>query len=161
MIHIFFDMQGVQIDRMGSNAADDEVRSSPSFMQDIGSEEFIAFQRQQKCLHDLTERALQRNQPLIISNLMHEKEAALVMAEDLSGTLKLEQICLQSLRMRSCSGGSSIEISVDPIYSTEDKEFCQSQKNTNISPPVPSAVILDLDLCEVVSYLKQTAIKLK
>eukprot|EP00268_Persea_americana_P005331 TRINITY_DN11783_c0_g2_i3.p1 TRINITY_DN11783_c0_g2~~TRINITY_DN11783_c0_g2_i3.p1 ORF type:complete len:663 (-),score=169.72 TRINITY_DN11783_c0_g2_i3:137-2125(-) len=145
--------EGVQIDTIVSNAADDEVRSSPSCMQDIESGEFIAFHRLQKHLNDFTELALRRNQPLIISNLMHEKDA-LVMAEDLSGSLKLEQTCLQALRMRSCFGGSSIEIPADPISSTADKEFCQSHNRTNISSPVPSAVIMDFDLREVVSAVQ-------
>lgn len=142
-------MQGVQIDRMASDAADDEVISSPSCMQEVEGEEFRVLLRQQKYLHDLTEHALRRNQPLIISNLMHEK-AALIMGEDLSGAPKLEQICLQALSMRSCPGGTSIEVG-DPVSSTEDKEFCYSQDRTNTPPAVPAAAILDLDMREVVS----------
>ncbi|RWR83891.1 Chromatin assembly factor 1 subunit A [Cinnamomum micranthum f. kanehirae] len=147
--------EGVQIDCMASDAADDEVRSSPSCMQEVENEEFRVLLRQQKYLHDLTEHALRRNQPLIISNLTHEK-AALIMSEDLNGNLKLEQICLQALSMRLCPGGTSIELSADPVSSTEDKEFCQSQERTksNTPPAVPAAAIPDLDMHEVVCSIQ-------
>lgn len=141
--------EGVQVDGMESDVADDEVRSSPSCVQDVESEELRVLLRQQKHLQDLTEHALRRNQPLIISNLMHEKDV-LMMADGLSGIPKAEQTCLQALSMRPCPGGIFIDISAYPFSLPEDGEFCESQSKDSTSHGLPVVAMLDLDLRETV-----------
>ncbi|XP_058094285.1 chromatin assembly factor 1 subunit FAS1 [Magnolia sinica] len=145
--------EGVQVDSMDSDIADDDT-SMPSCKQDVESDEFRALFRHQKYLYNLTENALRRNQPLIISNLMHEK-TSLMITEDLSGSSKIEQICLQALSMRSCPGGTSIiDLSTDAIVSSEDKEVCQSQSKSDAKPAVAGVAILDSDLPEIVSCIQ-------
>jgi chromatin assembly factor 1 subunit A len=140
-------MQGVQVDRMETDVAIEEPRSSPSCKQDSKSEEFCALLRQQKYLNNLTEQALRRNQPLIILNLMHEK-AALLMAEDLSGTPKLEQTCLQALSI--CVFPDSVEISIEN-KEDGDQEACRSSGKGSTTPISTVNAIQDPDLPSVVS----------
>eukprot|EP00262_Sarcandra_glabra_P021561 TRINITY_DN9195_c0_g2_i1.p1 TRINITY_DN9195_c0_g2~~TRINITY_DN9195_c0_g2_i1.p1 ORF type:complete len:274 (-),score=51.87 TRINITY_DN9195_c0_g2_i1:261-1004(-) len=139
---------------MASNAEDDDdARSSPCCKQEGENEEFRALLRQQKYLHDWTERALHKNQPLIISNLMHEK-ATLMMAENLSGIPKLEQICLQALSMRPCHGGASVGMSTDHNTSDDDQVIHQSQSKSNTTPVVAAAIIPDSYLLEIVQAIR-------
>ena len=85
-------MQGIEVDKLATDPTVEEAKSSPGCGAESESEEFCVLLWQQKYLHNLTERALRKNQPLIILNLMHEK-VPLLMAEDLNGTPKLEQMC--------------------------------------------------------------------
>ena len=112
-------MQGVEVDRMESNHSVEEAPRSPSLKPELESEEFRVLLRQQRQLKILTEQALRKNQPLIISNLMHEK-APLLLAEDLTGNSKLEQTCLRALSMFAFPCDPSIEISVDTNVLEED-----------------------------------------
>ncbi|XP_077225443.1 chromatin assembly factor-1 (FASCIATA1) (FAS1) [Tasmannia lanceolata] len=145
--------EGVQIDSMEDDATNDKVRSSPTCVIEGESEEFRAMLRQQKYLYNLTENALRKNHPLIISNLLHEK-GALMMTENLSGISKLEQICLQALSMRYWPGGTSIEISTGPTLLTENQEVCPSHNKGNTTSTVPAAVILDSDLPKIVESIQ-------
>ena len=85
-------LQGIQIESLLDDK-DEEASSSPT-SQCAEVEEFRSLLRQQRVLNILTEQALRKSQPLIISNLNHEK-AELLTAEDLKGTTKIEQLCLQ------------------------------------------------------------------
>ncbi|XP_043705397.1 chromatin assembly factor 1 subunit FAS1-like [Telopea speciosissima] len=120
--------EGVQLDRMEFDMVDDEAISSPSCKQDSESEEVRAFLRLKQYLHNLTENALRKNKPLIISNLMHEKSTLLV-TEGIYDSSKLEVICLHALRMEAFPGGPPIEISKDKLGIDDDVSATQS-KNT-------------------------------
>ncbi|KAK7374402.1 hypothetical protein VNO80_07832 [Phaseolus coccineus] len=91
--------------------------SSSSHKNNVESEEFRALLRQQKYLNSLTEHALRKNQPLIISNLFHDKE--FLSNHNISGISKLEQTCLQALSMYVIPGSSHVEI---PIAKMQDEE---------------------------------------
>lgn len=136
------------MDRMETEISCEETKS-PSCKKDSESEKFSTLFRQQKYLGNLTERALQKNQPLIISNLMHEK-ASLLIAQDLSGTLKMEQMCLQALSMHVFPGDSLVEISVDGMQE-EDPEVYMSTGKCSIKPSSAVAVIPESDLPAIVS----------
>ncbi|XP_042520230.1 chromatin assembly factor 1 subunit FAS1 [Macadamia integrifolia] len=128
--------EGVQVDRMESDI--EEARSSPSYKQDSESEEVRTFLRLHKYLHNLTESALRKNQPLIISNLMHEKSTLLV-TEDIDGP-KLEVMCLQALRMQAFPEASPMEISknkldvVDCISQTQGKDGTAPRRDVTVIP---------------------------
>lgn len=124
-----------------------EVKSSPG----LESEEFCALLQQQKYLNNLTEHALKKNQPLIISNLMHEK-SSLLTAEDLTGTPRLEQMCLQALSMRLFPGGSPVEISLDNVED-DYQEACPSSGKGKTTLNSTAITISDSDLRTVVSFI--------
>lgn len=142
--------EGVQVDSMETDS-DDDIRNSPTPKQDPDGEEFRALFQLQKRIHNITELALQKNQPLIISNLMHEK-VALLSAEDLSGTSKLEQMFLQALSLRPFPGGSPIEIS-DHNTPDEDQDVQESQNNG--TPVLQERTdVLDKELSKIASCIK-------
>lgn len=132
---------------------EDEAKSLPSVKSDVESEDFRTFLQQQKILHNLTEKALRKSQPLVISNLMHEK-AELMMAEDLTGASKLEQLCLQALCMQAFPGGSMVDLSANHSPSDEDLVLCQPGRNIT-TPPATAVVISGSDLPEFVSAPKR------
>ncbi|KAK7856771.1 chromatin assembly factor 1 subunit fas1 [Quercus suber] len=146
------DNEGVQVDRMETDVVVEEARSSPSCKEDSKSGEFCTLLRQQKYLNNLTEQALRRNQPLIVLNLMHEK-AALLMAEDLIGTPKLEQMCLQALSM--CIFPDSVEISIENMED-EDQEACLSSGKSSTTLVSTVNNIPDTDLPTVVSAIQSS-----
>jgi chromatin assembly factor 1 subunit A len=124
---------------------DDEASSlPPSQCPEI--EEFRTLLRQQKVLNNLTEQALRKSQPLVISNLAHEK-AELLTAQDLMGTSKVEQLCLQVLSMRICPGGGVVDV---PVIDSSAIAEETNQSNVKSSPSAASS-ILDTDLPEIVS----------
>lgn len=132
---------------------EDEAKSSSCLKLEIESEEFRASLRHQKYLHTVTEQALQKNQPFVISNLMHEK-AELISAVGLVGTPKFEQICLHALCMQPCPGGSIIDQSINHYSSNKDQEICRPQSKNSSTPVVCAAVIPDSDLAEFVSVMQ-------
>ena len=143
-LRILCDTQGVQVDSMDADVAA-EAKSSPG----LESEEFCALLRQQKSLNSLTEHALRKNQPLIVSNLMHEK-GPFLQAEDLVGTLKLEQMCLQALSMRLFPGSSLIEISLDNMEDI-NQELCPPRVKDIATPSSTAISLPDADLRTLVS----------
>ncbi|KAK9291305.1 hypothetical protein L1049_019250 [Liquidambar formosana] len=145
--------EGVQVDRMESSLLVEDARSSPSCKQEVESEEFHVFLRQQMYLQNLTEHALRKNQPLIILNLMHDK-APFLIAEDLSGTQKLEQTCLQALSMRMFPGGSPISIIMDENMQNEDQESCPSNSKGSTTPVAAVTAIPDTELPKIVSAIQ-------
>ncbi|KAM2895746.1 hypothetical protein FF1_010803 [Malus domestica] len=144
--------EGVQVDRMETDTTFEETRSSPSIKQDLESEKFSILLRQQKYFGNLTERALQKNQPLIISNLAHDK-VSLLKVEDLNGTLKLEQMCLQALSMHVFPGCSPVEISVDGIKE-DNQEVCLSSGSLCIKSTSAVTAIPESDLPTIVSVIQ-------
>ncbi|XP_010927904.1 chromatin assembly factor 1 subunit FAS1 isoform X2 [Elaeis guineensis] len=143
--------EGVQTET-SSDKMEDEAKSPPSVKSDVESEEFRALLQQQKILHNLTEKALRKGQPLVISNLMHEK-AELMMAEDLTGASKLEQICLQALCMQAFPGGSMVDLSASHSPSDEDPVLGISSRNIT-TPTATAAVIQGSDLREFVRIIR-------
>ena len=154
-----FCMQGVQVDRKGSDCLVEESNSSSGCKQEFESEEISVLLRQQKYLHNLTEHALRKNQPLVISNLMHEK-ASLLMTEEIDGTPKLEQMCLQALSMRLFPGRPTIEISIDINLREEDQDTCAINSKDSTTPVAPTPSISDSDLPQIVSTLFLANIKI-
>uniref|UniRef100_A0A0E0N678 Chromatin assembly factor 1 subunit FSM n=1 Tax=Oryza rufipogon TaxID=4529 RepID=A0A0E0N678_ORYRU len=138
--------EGIQIESLLDDK--DEASSSPPD-QCAEVEEFRALLRQQKVLNTLTEQALRKSQPLVISNLTHEK-AELLTAGDLKGTSKIEQLCLQVLSMRICPGGATIDLPVIDSSSANAEET--NQLNVKSSPAAASA-IPDTDLAEIVKVI--------
>lgn len=126
------------------------ANSSPSCKDDIETEEFCALLRQQKYLTNLTEHALRKNQPLIISNLVSDKEF-LLMDHNISSTPKLEQMCLQALSMYVIPGSSYIELTTDRMQD-EDQHACPSTSKGGATPMSGVAAISDSDLPIIVSY---------
>lgn len=108
--------------------------------------------RQQKYINKLTDHALQKNHPLIISNLMHEK-ATLLLSEGLNGTPKIEQTFLRSLSIRPFPWGARVLIFTYNNSGTreENQEVFQSHNKGSATPSTPVSVILDKDLPKIVS----------
>lgn len=127
----------------------DEAKVSKCSKSEVDSEESRALLQWQKVLCNLTEKALRKSHPLVISNLTHEK-AKLLMAEDLVGTAKVEQICLRALCMQAFPGGSIVDILKDPNTSSDDQQVCRCSKE-NTTEGATVAMISDLDLPEFVS----------
>ncbi|KAL2330147.1 hypothetical protein Fmac_017728 [Flemingia macrophylla] len=143
--------EGAQVDRM---EIDDDIDADSSLgcKDDRESEEFYALLRQQKYLNNLTEHALRKNQPLIISNLIQSKDFFL--DHNISGTPKLDQMCLQALNMYLIPNSSNIEISMDKIQD-EDQEVCLSTAKGDASPVSGVALIPDSDLPIIVTTIQR------
>lgn len=142
-------MQGVQVDKVESH--DEEGSKILSSPQEGPGEEFVVLLRQQKYLHNLTEQALKKNKPLIILNLMHEK-APLLLADELAGNEKVEQICLGALTICSFPGHSSIPISNCDDVVEGDSEACPSGSKASIPQVASSAALADSDFHQIVSF---------
>ncbi|KAM3360423.1 chromatin assembly factor 1 subunit FAS1 [Capsicum galapagoense] len=143
--------EGVQVDKVESH--DEEGSKILSSPQEGPGEEFVVLLRQQKYLHNLTEQALKKNKPLIILNLMHEK-APLLLADELTGNEKVEQICLGALTICSFPGHSSIPISNCDDVVEGDSEACPSASKASIPQVASSAALSDSDLHQIVSILQ-------
>ncbi|KAK3199055.1 hypothetical protein Dsin_022470 [Dipteronia sinensis] len=146
--------EGIEVDRMEVDLTVGETKCSQSSKQELESVESCALLRQQKHLHNLTEHALRKNHPLIVLNLMHEKNPLLT-AENLSGTSKMEQTCLQALSMRAFHGDLVIEISIDGVED-EDQEACLSNSRSSTTPVPTVSAILDSDLPTIVSVIQSS-----
>ncbi|GAB4835408.1 hypothetical protein Ancab_000318 [Ancistrocladus abbreviatus] len=119
---------GAQIEKDHRLEADD-ARSPPSCKAEAEWEENSAWFRQQKYLHNLTEHALHKNEPLIIKNLMHEREPFLS-NEDLT------------------------EVPSDNILTEEDEEAQIPDSEGNRMPAGTAATIPDSDLPKIVSTIQ-------
>ncbi|KAL0452244.1 UNVERIFIED_CONTAM: Chromatin assembly factor 1 subunit FAS1 [Sesamum latifolium] len=143
--------EGVKADEVESDDLVEEVRDLPNSEQQVQSEEFCTLLRQQKYLKNLTEHALKKNQPLIILNLMHEKTTSLS-AEELTGTEKLERMCLQALSMRPLPGFPDIEISTHNDVVDEDQEAFSAKLSTKLL--ATAAALADSDLPQIISVIQ-------
>lgn len=144
--------EGVQVDKVESHDAEGSKTLSSSAQEGPG-EEFAVLLRQQKYLHNLTEQALRKNKPLIILNFMHEK-APLLLADELTGNEKVEQMCLGALAICSFPGHSSIPISSCNEVVEGDSETCPSGSKTSTPQIASSAALADSDLHQVVSVIQ-------
>lgn len=113
-------------------------------MSEDGNKEFRQLLQQHKILCNLTEKALRKSQPFILSNLNHEK-CKLLNAEDLVGSAKVEQICLQALCMQAFPGGSIIEVLTNP--KCEVQQVRHPKETTQAATAI---VVSDMDLTELV-----------
>lgn len=147
--------EGVLVDK--KTDAMEESRSITSSQIETENEEFRAFFQQQKHLNNLTEQALRKCHPLIITNLFHEKTASLN-ADLLDGTARLEQICLQVLCIRACPGGTAFDIVPTDQQPSKDQEYHLSQANNNhiSTSPAAAAVIPDSELPEFVRIIQSS-----
>ena len=89
---------------------------------------------------------------------MHEK-ASLLMTEEIDGTPKLEQMCLQALSMRLFPGRPTIEISIDINLREEDQNTCTTNSKDCTIPVAPAPALSDSDLPQIVSTLFSADIK--
>lgn len=141
--------QGVEVERMDHSELVEEANGSPSCPQ-IETEELSLFFKQLKHLNTLTEHALKKNRPFVVSNLMHEKSQS----QPLSSTPESEQTCLQALSIRAFPVGPSIDL-VAPNDIQEDEkqkqEDCSSSSKVGVVPIASGATITDSDLPEIVS----------
>lgn len=144
-------LQGVQDDEMESDELVEEVRNQPDSKEQVQSEEFCSLFRQQKYLNNMTEHSLRKNQPLIILNLMHEK-TTLLPAEELSGSEKIEKMCLQALCVRPLPDFPATEISIHNDELNEDLEALPNKSSATPPPTAAAAAILDSDLPRIVSF---------
>lgn len=143
------DNEGIQIESLLDDK-EEEANSSPNG-QCTEVEEFRSLLRQQRVLNTLTEQALRKSQPLIICNLNHEK-AELLTAEDLKGTEKIEQLCLQVLSMRICPGGAIVDVPLTDSSSATVEEI--NQPNVKNGSPEAASAIPETDLPEFVQVIR-------
>ncbi|KAK7269055.1 hypothetical protein RIF29_21770 [Crotalaria pallida] len=143
--------EGAQVNRMEKFIDSEQGQSSPSCKDDVETEEFCALLRQQKDLSNLTEHALERNRPLIISNLMHEHDKEL--DHSFNSTPNSKQMCLQSLSMLIISASSFIEITAGKMPD-EDQEACISTGKGAAAPISDVDVMLDSNLPLIVATIQ-------
>jgi hypothetical protein len=144
--HSYLFLQGIQIESLLDDK-DEEASSSPTG-QCTETEEFRSLLRQQKVLNTLTEQALRKSQPLVISNINKEK-AELMTAEDLKGLAKIEQLFLQVLSMCIFPGG--VVVDVPCIDSSPQSPEGIGPFNGKNSSPAAGSAIPETDLPEIVS----------
>lgn len=129
-----------------------QAANNLSSCKQVDSEELSVFFRQQKYLHNLTENALRKSRPLIISNLLHEKGIPVVNGAS-KGTSELEQTCLLALGMRALPGYPSVEISLNEDVQDENLEASPSSNKGKTTPVADTTAIPDSDLSEMVSFV--------
>ncbi|GER43208.1 chromatin assembly factor 1 [Striga asiatica] len=149
---ILLPAQGVDTDCRNSDDLVEDLKNPLNSEQQIQSEEFRTLLRQQKYLSNVTDHALRKNCPLIIMNLMHQK-TTLLSADELTGTDKLERMCLQSLSIRPLSGLPQVDISIHCDVVVEENEAFHDTPITT-PPPVTSAAILESDLPQIISIIQ-------
>ncbi|XP_074566494.1 chromatin assembly factor 1 subunit FSM [Curcuma longa] len=141
--------EGVQLEAP-TDCTDNEVKSSSTCK--LETDNAAKMLRQQKFLFNSTEKALRKNQPLVISNLNHEKSEPRI-TEELSGTAKIEQIFLQALCLEPFSGGPIIDISTSPSTLNEVQQVSESSQETSIQTGTSEA-ISESDLPEFVRLVQ-------
>ncbi|XP_009420141.2 chromatin assembly factor 1 subunit FAS1 isoform X1 [Musa acuminata AAA Group] len=142
--------EGLQIET--SEFPDDEAKVSECCKLEVDNEEFRTLLQQHKILCTFTERALRKSQPLVISNLSHEK-IKLLSAEDLNGKAKAEQVCLQALCMRAIPGGAIVDIFTNPSTSYEDQQVPLAPEES-AAQAATAPVVSDKDLPEYVRLIQ-------
>ncbi|XP_042472628.1 chromatin assembly factor 1 subunit FAS1-like [Zingiber officinale] len=140
--------EGVQL--TPTDCTENEVKNSSTCK--LETDDVAKLLWQQKVLFNLTEKALRKSQPLVISNLNHEL-SELRITEELSGTAKIEQICLQALCMVAFPGCPIIYVSPNPSTLNEVQQVSESSQETSTQPGT-SEVISELDLPEFVRLVQ-------
>ncbi|CAM8883805.1 unnamed protein product [Rhodiola kirilowii] len=143
------DDEGAQ-NKSESNLAEDMVSSSNQVEE---NEEIQVLLRHHRHFQKLIEQALRKNQPLFISNLVHET-APLLKADNPSGIPKNEQICLQALSMCLFPGHPQIEISEGNEIQNGNTESCTPNSKANTTVKVTKAAAIDLDLPTFVTAIQ-------
>ncbi|XP_022632345.1 chromatin assembly factor 1 subunit FAS1 isoform X2 [Vigna radiata var. radiata] len=138
--------EGAQVDGMEMEGDTKGNDSSSSY-----NEEFCSLLRQQKYINSLTDLALRKNQPLIITNFNHEKE--LSSDHSTGGISKMEQKCLQALSMYIVPGGSLVEIPEGKMQDEEQKVHRPDGKG-GASSTSSVAAISDSDLLTIVTTIQ-------
>ncbi|KAJ3683512.1 hypothetical protein LUZ60_013739 [Juncus effusus] len=144
------DDEGIESKSQSKEEGEETLIASPQ------SEEIRAFFKQQKVLNNLTEQALKKSQPLIISNLNHSK-LGLLEKEDLTGLEKLEQICIQALCMKVYPNGAIIDLPGDQNANIDHKVANNSPNQVNnksSSSPSALTAVSDSDLPEFVRLIQ-------
>ncbi|CAA7047325.1 unnamed protein product [Microthlaspi erraticum] len=133
--------EGVQVERMEFDPSENDESSTPT-KQD---EEFRALLHQQKQLQSLTDQALAKLQPLMISNLAHEK-LSLSPSKDVDGTTeKVEQICLRALVVRPfpCSSDADADADSDAGKSSCSQSTPPSSSSSSRTRSIPIGILED------------------
>ncbi|KAL3520441.1 hypothetical protein ACH5RR_018590 [Cinchona calisaya] len=143
--------EGVEVDKTDPNDLVEETRSSLGSKEALPSEAVSQLFRKQKYLHNLTEHALRKNQPLIVLNFMHQK-ASLLSADSVTGSEKLEQMCLQALSICAFPDGPSVQVSSDDRE--EDQGACTSNSKLSSMTLASAPTIVDSDLAQIVSVIQ-------
>jgi chromatin assembly factor 1 subunit A len=130
--------EGVCLDDIESDMEEDMQDDLPrySVSQNGGNNqrletesEWHAFERQQKVLENATEQALRSNHVFIITNLHNTKSEH--SPPEPNARHRLEQICLQALRIQICLPEILIELPSEPRTEAspkEDRELSKRQK---------------------------------
>lgn len=144
--------EGVQVDEKPSKSGNGTINGSDQ--SEVESEEISELLQQQKYLRSLTEQALHKGHPLVISNLMHEKSQLYNTADAITGTAKMEIRCLQALCMQPCANGIIIDLLVNYYPENEGYEVCESQDQSEVTPSQFKLIISDSDLLEYVKSIQ-------
>lgn len=152
--------EGVTLDDIESDMEDDMQEGLPSYSvsqnggtnQRLETEsEWHAFERQQKVLENATEQALRSNHVFVITNL-HNLKSEHCPPPEPSARHKLEQICLQALRIQICMPEILIKLpSERPVEANlkEDRETSKRQKKN-------CSVLPDSDIPELIRTIQSS-----
>ncbi|XP_076903958.1 chromatin assembly factor 1 subunit FAS1-like [Bidens hawaiensis] len=147
--------EGVEVDRMDHGEITVDGKSSPNCVQNE-TEEFAVLFKQMKYLNILTEHALKKSKPLVISNLMHEKSKSSTNSASTQDHSESEQMCLQALSFCVFPVGPSIDILPGDDIQEEAQEDYPSSSKSNAVPTASGTAnaISDADLPEIVSIIQ-------
>nr|XP_043618513.1 chromatin assembly factor 1 subunit FAS1 [Erigeron canadensis] len=143
--------EGVEVERIDHSDLVEDARSSPTCAH-LEAEELSIIFRQLKHLNTLTEHALRKNRPFVISNLMHEKLKSKTLSNQ--DTSESEQICLQALSLRAFPVGPAIEILTGDDKQEEVQDDCPSSSKSSVVLATSGNAISDSDLPEIVSVIQ-------
>ncbi|CAH9072964.1 unnamed protein product [Cuscuta epithymum] len=144
--------EGVEFDKTETDGMC-EIKVTPSLNPEVQGEA-IGVLRQQKCLNNLTEHALKKNQPLFIINFKHEKDL-LLLDDDVTGTEKLEQLCLSALKMCFFPGQPSLQISCVNHQTDEKVQEASPTSSSKIATSQAGmSALQESDLPVIVSVIK-------
>ncbi|KAI4304179.1 hypothetical protein MLD38_039728 [Melastoma candidum] len=140
--------EGVEVDKVD---LDMSVEHASSSSQHVDNKALLEVFRQQKHLRRLTEHALKKNKPFVLLNFMHEK-SSLPTTDELSGSEKLEQICLQALRVCPFPGAALPE----PVFCEMLDEDQKVKSKSCSSPAATAAAISDEELLTIVAVIQSS-----
>ncbi|KAI4342863.1 hypothetical protein MLD38_027430 [Melastoma candidum] len=140
--------EGAQVDKLDLDMPAEHASSSS---QHVDNRALLEVFHQQKHLRRLTEHALKKNKPFVVLNLMHEK-SSLPATDELSATEKLEQICLQALRVCPFPGAALPE----PVINEMLDEDQRVKSKSCSSPAATAAAISDEELPTIVAVIQSS-----
>ncbi|KAI3411718.1 uncharacterized protein J3R85_017677 [Psidium guajava] len=142
--------EGVQVDNMEIDIPVEGMASSSE--QDSEHVVFSALLQHQKHLRNVTEHALRKNQPFIITNLSHEKSTK-IMAGEVSAAQKLEQMCLEALSMLILPGAKLPECLADNILDEDEEDYPTNSKSCS-TPALHAVNVPNSELPTIVSAIQ-------